>query len=65
MLWQIQETQDTMRISSQLHMERKYYVLGNSENIVIPQQLMTSLVRLNYIVKHILTSDMFRPEFIQ
>ena len=24
---QIQQTQDTMRISVQLHMERKYYVL--------------------------------------
>ena len=42
---QIQQTQDTMRISVQLHMERKYYVLVNKENIVIPQQLMTSKVR--------------------
>ena len=35
----------TMRISEQLHLERKCYVLVNSANIVIPQQLMTSKVR--------------------
>ena len=34
MLWQIQQTQDTMPLSVQLHMERKYYVLVYSENIV-------------------------------
>ena len=45
MLRQIQKTQDTMRISVQLHMEWKYYVLVSSEDIVIPQQLMTSKVR--------------------
>ena len=45
MLQQIQQTQDTMRVSVQLHMERQYYVLVNVENIVIPQQLMTSKVR--------------------
>ena len=43
---QMQQTQYTMRISVQLHMERKYYVLVNSEGIVIPQQLMTSKARL-------------------
>ena len=37
MLWQIQQTQDIMRLSVQQHMERKYNV---SENIVIPQQMM-------------------------
>ena len=46
MLRQIQQTQDKMRISKQLHMERKYYVLVSSENSVMPQQLMTSKVRL-------------------
>ena len=46
LLQQIQQTQNTMRISVQLHMERKYYLLVNSENIVIPQQLMTSKARL-------------------
>ena len=45
MLRQIQQTQDTMRISIQLHMEPKCYTLVNSENIVKPQQLMTSKVR--------------------
>ena len=45
MLLQIEQTQDTMRISVQLHMEWKYYVLVNSEDIVIPQQLMASKVK--------------------
>ena len=35
MLRQIQQTQDTMRISA--HLERKYNVLVNSENIVTPR----------------------------
>ena len=34
MLRQIQQTQDTMGISVLLYMERKYYVLVNSEYIV-------------------------------
>ena len=46
---QIQQTQDTMRISVQLHKERKYYVLVNRENIVIPQQLVNSKVTFIYI----------------
>ena len=44
MLRKIQQTQDAMRISVQLHMEWKFYVLVNSEDIVIPQQLMTPKV---------------------
>ena len=42
MLRQIKQTQDTMRISIERHMERKCQVLVNSENILNPQQLITS-----------------------
>ena len=62
MLRQIQQTQDTMRIS--VHMERKYNVLVNSENIVTPRSYWPLRLKM-YIVKNILTTDMFRPEFIQ
>ena len=50
MLRQIQQTQDTMRKSVQLHMERKYFVLVNSENIVVPQGPF-SVKCVNFVLK--------------
>ena len=47
MLRQIQQKQNSMRISVQLHMGQKNNVFVNSENIVIPQQLLTSIIRLD------------------
>ena len=63
MLRQIQQIQYTLRISVQLHMEQKYYVLMKSENIVKPHQLMTFKVK--FIFSNIITSDMFRLEYIK